>query len=434
MSPDDFEPHFAESLVAQWGRGPHLFRNALRRPMFADGEFMAAMLGASKDYAANPGAADPPGRLFLGSEQVKPEDLPPLMPRSSAETRQEFVSRIRQSHPNDQFGVVLDNCEKHVPSMRDRLVPTLHHLFSRVGYPARRNHLCIYAGTYRSTPFGIHRDDCHVLMFCGAGTKAMAFWPRAYFDPKRELLGVAVMRTRVQDHLARATVLEIGPLDVLYWSTEEFHVAVSDTDQFHAALSVGIYHHGSIAGLLASLDFLSAMTRVDPGLDFRGFPAAPTGRLTGEDLRRSPMAAFFERWEQLRDRLNRSGEVEFQGLRRALRLISSAGYGKLRAARTEPVPALEGLELICAVPQSLVVGRARGGLMIGANGSVFFYDQAAPQIEDAVLRLRDAPRRFDDVMGSVESGSVDHLAGILRDLVGAGALSVRTASDGGAAA
>lgn len=425
MSPDDFEPHFAESLVAQWGRGPHLFRNALRRPMFADGEFMAAMLGASKDYAANPGAADPPGRLFLGSEQVKPEDLPPLMPRSSAETRQEFVSRIRQSHPNDQFGVVLDNCEKHVPSMRDRLVPTLHHLFSRVGYPARRNHLCIYAGTYRSTPFGIHRDDCHVLMFCGMGTKSMAFWPRDYFDPKRQWFGVTKLRVRVPDHIGRATVLEIGPRDVLYWSDQDWHVAVSDRDQFHAALSVGIYHVGSSAEALGSLDVLEAAIRVDE-VDIGSLPAAPGGRLSGDALRSSEMAGFFDRWERLRDALNRPGEAEFHALRRALRLISSAGYGKERAARLEALPALQDSELVCAVPDSLVAARARNGLMIGANGSVFFYDAASASIENAVLSLRDGPRRFDALVGSVESAAAEQLTAIIGDLIGAGAVAARS--------
>ena len=97
------------------------------------------------------------------------------------------MSRIRRAHPQDEIGIVLDNCEKHVPAMRDRLIPALHYLFSRVGYPARRNHLCLYAGTYRSTPFGIHRDDCHVVMFSGVGKKAMAFWPRPYFDQKKDL-------------------------------------------------------------------------------------------------------------------------------------------------------------------------------------------------------------------------------------------------------
>ena len=46
----------------------------------------------------------------------------------------DYYDFIRLS--DTELGIVLDNCEKHVPSMRDRLVPALHHLFSRVGYPA----------------------------------------------------------------------------------------------------------------------------------------------------------------------------------------------------------------------------------------------------------------------------------------------------------
>ena len=425
---DGFNLDFAESLTAQWNRGPRVFHNALRSPMFADGEVMTALVGAATDYLADPGARVPPGRIYLGAEVVKPEQLAPLLPKGPAETCEQYVNRIRRTHPREDIGIVLDNCEKHVPAMRDRLIPVLHYLFSRVGYPARRNHLCLYAGTYRSTPFGIHRDDCHVVMFCGAGRKAMAFWPRPYFDRKKELFVNGKLRAQLQDHIADATVLEIGPLDVLYWSADDWHVAVSDTDEFQAALSVGIYHHGSSAEVMTSLDFLAATTRVD-GLDIQGLPGAAAGRLSGPELRTSQMSGFFERWERLRDVLNQPGEAEFRALGLAVRLLSSAGYGKVRTPL--PVaPPLPGSVLSCAVPESLVVARTRGGLLIGANGSAFFYDGDLPAIEHAVLCLRDGTaRRFDDVIGSVDPAAGEKITSVIRDLVNAGALSVQPAPD-----
>ena len=321
--------------------------------MFTEREFMTALLGAAMDYVADPTARVPPGRIFLGAEVVRPEQLRPLLP-GGAETCAQYVKRIRHAHPQDDLGIVLDNCEKHVPAMRDRLIPSLHSLFSRVGYPARRNHLCLYAGTYRSTPFGIHRDDCHVLMFCGVGKKALAFWPRPYFDGKKELFVNGKLRARLQDHIADATVLEIGPLDALYWSADDWHVAVSDTDEFQAALSVGIYHHGSSAEVMTSLDFLAAITRVE-GLDIQGLPGASAGRLSGQDLRTSQMAGFFERWEQLREMVNRPEEAEYRALGLAVRLLSSAGYGKARKPPPSAPAQLAGSVLWCAVPESLVV-------------------------------------------------------------------------------
>jgi hypothetical protein len=424
-----FDPNFAEHLTAQWNRGPRVFDNALREPLFDARDFMTALRGAASDYLADPGARVPPGRLFLNGDMVTPSHLAPLLPQSAAETCDDYVRRIVQTHPQASIGIVLDNCEKHVPAMREVLLPPLHHLFTRVGYPARRNHLCVYAGNYRSTPFGIHRDDCHVVMFCGIGKKAMAFWPRAYFDEKKSLLieGGNKVRARVQDHLAAATVLEIGPCDVLYWSADDWHVAVSETDDFQAALSVGIYHHGSSAEVITSLEKLAAITRMD-GLDIHGLPGASEGRLSAQELRTAQMSGFFERWEQLRDMVTRPDEAEYRALRLALRLLSSAGYGAVRTPPPAATPTLAGRILSCAVPESLVVASVRGGLLIGANGLDFFYDRVSPAIEEAVLSLRRKPRCFDDVMGSMDAASGDMMASVIGDLVKAGALSAQAAA------
>src|SRR5262249_43809029 len=165
-----------------------------------------ALRGAARDFAADPTARVPPGRLYLNGEMMMtPQRAAPLLPQSNTESCDEYVDRIVRTHPQTSIGIVLDNCEKHVPAMREELLPPFHHLFGRVGYPARRNHLCIYAGNYRSTPFGIHRDDCHVVMFCGVGKKSMAFWPRAYFDEKKDLLieNGGKTKAKVQDHLSQ---------------------------------------------------------------------------------------------------------------------------------------------------------------------------------------------------------------------------------------
>jgi hypothetical protein len=421
-----FIPSFAEALTAQWNRGPRLFRNALRTPLFDGGDFMTALQGAASDYIADPGARVPPGRFYLNGDMVMPQQLAPLMPQAAAETCDDYVRRIVQTHPQTSIGIVLDNCEKHVSAMREALLPPLHHLFTRVGYPARRNHLCIYGGNYRSTPFGIHRDDCHVVMFCGVGKKSMAFWPRPYFDQKTSLLkdnGTKV-KAHVTDHLAEATVLEMGPLDVLYWSADDWHVAVSESDDFQAALSVGIYHHGSSPEVITQLEVLAAITKVE-GLDIHGLPGASAGRLSAEDLRGAQMAGFFERWDRLRAMVTRPDEAEYRALRLALRLLSSAGYGPVRTPPSTAPPLLAGRVLSCTVPESLVIATVRGGLLIGANGRDFFYEHAPAAIGDAVLSLRQTPRRFDDVLGSLDPASAEMMTAVIGDLVNAGALSAQ---------
>lgn len=423
-----FAPNFAESLAAQWNRGPRLFRNALLTPLFDGADFMTVMQGAAKEYIADPDARVPPARVFLKSEIAPPAQRPHFLPRGAAETCEQYVARLVRTFPNDPVGIVVDNCEKFVPAMRDALVPVLHRLFATASYPARRNHLCIYAGNYRSTPFGIHRDECHVVMLCGVGRKSMAFWPREYFDSRKELFVGGKLRARVQEHLADATVLEIGPLDALYWSSDDWHVAVSETDEFQAALSVGIYHHGTSAELISALDFVASSTRPPGYLDVEGLPVPANGTLSIETLRGTQMSGFFERWEQLRAGVSAAGEDDYRALDFALRLMSSAGYGRLRTAPPEAPADVAGRMLRCAIPESLVVSRVRGGVMVGANGSAFFYDRAVAEVESVVLLLRDGtPRLFSAVVAGVEASAADTVTTLLRDLVGSTAVSAMPA-------
>lgn len=418
-----FAPNFADSLAAQWSRGPRVFRNALVTPIFDGADFMTVMRGAAREYVADPNARVPPARVYLKSEMAPPEHRAPFIPRG-AETCEQYVGRLVKTFPTVPFGIVIDNCEKHFPQMRDALVPLLHHLFQTASYPARRNHLCVYSGNYRSTPFGIHRDECHVIMFCGVGKKSMAFWPPTYFDDKPKVVAGGKVKAPVQDFIADATVLEIGPHDALYWSDADWHVAVADTDEFQAALSVGIYHHGTSSELIGGLDFVAASTRHPGRLDVEGLPVPTNGTLSNETLRTTQMAGFFDRWAQLRARFEAQGEDDYRALDFALRIMSSAGYGRLRQGNP-PVPAdLDSRVVHCAVPESLVVSHARSGVVVGANGSAFFYDTAVPMVVELVLGLRDGvPRPVSAILAAAGAESANPIRGVLRDLVGSGALT-----------
>lgn len=423
-----FAPNFAESLADQWSRGPRVFRNALLRPVFDGADFMTVMRGAAREYVADPNARVPPARVYLKSEMAPPEHRAPFIPRGG-ETCEQYVGRLVQTFPTVPFGIVIDNCEKHFTPMRDALVPLLHHLFQTAHYPARRNHLCVYSGNYRSTPFGIHRDECHVIMFCGVGKKSMAFWPPTYFDDKPKVVAGGKVKAPVQDFIADATVLEIGPLDALYWSDADWHVAVADTDDFQAALSVGIYHHGTSSELIGGLDFVAASTKHPGRLDVEGLPVPTDGVLSNDTLRTTQMAGFFDRWAALRERLSAPGEDDYRALDFALRIMSSAGYGRLRQGNP-PVPTnLESAVVQCPVAKSLVLSHARGGVMVGANGSAFFYDTSVPLVEALVLGLRDGVARpVADLLAASGPDAGGLVMGVLRDLVGAGALTVRSAA------
>jgi hypothetical protein len=417
-----FAPDLARELAQQWGKGPRVYREALGAPAFTDREFMQGILGTAREHLANPGAAVPPGRVFVGQDVVPAEKLGPFLPASEDETFAAYVERIRRAHPEDEVGIILDNCERYVPSVRETLTPLLHGLFAQVGYPARPNHACIYAGTYKTTPFGIHRDDCHVIMFCGIGRKTLAFWPRPYFETRRELFQDGKLRARLEDHVHAAEVLSIGPRDLLYWPAEHWHVAVSETLEFQAALSIGIYHQGSSTEKLRAFDFIAALGRVE-SLDLHGLPAPSNGRLKAGTLEGTSLGPFFERWKKLGEVFARADEAAFRALEMTLRSASSAGYGKRRGTGA-PTPALTAeLQLRCPVPESLVTAEIRGGLMVGANGSVFFYPRGAAAIAKAFARVRSSgAASADALIADTDAALRSCVSSALEDALGAGAL------------
>lgn len=423
-----FAPSFADSLAAQWNRGPRVFRNALLTPLFDAVDFMTVMRGAGREYVADPLARVPPARVYLKSEMAAPQHRAPFIPRRD-ETCEQYVGRLVATFPGVPFGIVVDNCEKHFPPMREALVPVLHHLFQTAFYPARRNHLCVYAGNYRSTPFGIHRDECHVIMFCGVGKKSMAFWPPTYFDDKPKVVAGGKVKAPVQDFIGDATVLEIGPLDALYWSADDWHVAVADTDDFQAALSVGIYHHGTSSELIGGLDFVAASTKHPGRLDVEGLPVPADGTLSLDTLRRTQMSGFFERWARLREQLSAPGEDDRRALEFALRMMSSAGYGGLRQGIPGAPPDLADRIVHCPVPRSIVLAHLNGGVLVGANGSAFFYADGVPAIVDLVQRLRTGqPYAVSALVSSFEAAQADTVRRAVHDLVSAGALRAELAT------
>jgi hypothetical protein len=145
MSVEWFAPGFAEQLADAWDKGPQVFRNVLSAPLFTPQEFIQAIVATAAEYFADPNKCA--GRVYVAGEPLKPEQLTPFLPASVDQRVEDYLARLTSTHPD--FGVILAGCERHIPAIRERFLPLLHRVFSRVGYPMRTNS-CIYAGTYRS--------------------------------------------------------------------------------------------------------------------------------------------------------------------------------------------------------------------------------------------------------------------------------------------
>jgi hypothetical protein len=275
--------------------------------------------------------------------------------------------------------VILDKVDIALPTIRHKLTPLLHALFERVGYPVRGIHSCIYAGTYSTTPFGIHMDDCHVLMASGIGTKKMAFWPREYFEHRGELVkpgSPAHAGKELDALLADARILEIGPYDLLYWPAGYWHVAVNDTDQFRASLSVGIYHRGDTAEVLKKYipmpptAVANSNHRALDSLDLDGFDMPASAGVPER---------FDRMWETLRAQIGAEGAAQIAYISHVLSMTTSAGFG--------PLPEVEDASLcddalIAVGDTRSLQWRAVGGKVVAAgNGQVFTFDERSDALD-----------------------------------------------------
>lgn len=327
----DDEHALATQIANAWDGPPRLFKNALSAPLFTPAEFIQALSTTAQAMAS--GRKEPFGRANLAGRSPAIHELLAFFPGPDIRSFEQYEAQVGQAFPGSEFSVILDKVDIALPSIRRKLTPTLHGLFGRVGYPARGIHSCIYAGTYSSTPFGIHMDDCHVLMATGIGTKKMAFWPRAYFEHRAELVQAgspAHAGEALAALLADATILEVGPEDLLYWPAGEWHVAVNDSGRFCASLSIGIYHKGDTSEILKKAVVLpsgpvaNSDHKALDALDLDGLSAASAaggGMSSPERLRRM--------WDALSADINAPHAAELAFAAHTLGIRTSAGFGPL---------------------------------------------------------------------------------------------------------
>lgn len=110
-----------------------------------------------------------------------------------------------------------------------------------------------YFGSYRATPFGIHRDPAGVFSFVLQGNRTYCFWPMATFEPGHPdlLKPDAAVLAR---HMDTAEVFHAGPGDLVYWPSNRWHVVLSDGQPFVAAQVSAYFRPGDVGQLPTSTD------------------------------------------------------------------------------------------------------------------------------------------------------------------------------------
>lgn len=221
---------------------PAVVRTPFSEPLVTPGQIFEALV-----IASDAGRRGTPCelRLYLGDRRRvrrQTEDgLGPvfwdLLPRADDGSLPGYARRIRRSG-HECFAVLLNESQSLLPAIWFRAREFLRGLYEEAGFPAGGADANIFAGNYRRTPFGVHTDERDVFTCIVEGRKKFLVWPREALDGvmgpgKRDADDYADLR-------ARATRLEGGGGDVLYWPHTHWHVAESDRGGLVTTLSIGL--------------------------------------------------------------------------------------------------------------------------------------------------------------------------------------------------
>ena len=150
-------------------------------------------------------------------------DLDLLGPQSSDGDLEGFFERMR----GRCFGINLHRLDHWQTGLRRRLAAPMERL-SRVpkaGHVKRWDLDC-FLGTYRMTPFGVHKDQASVFSWCLQGERTYLTWPPDYLWPEKDLF--VPDEARLQRHLESAEQFRIRAGELFYWPSNRWHVVCSD--------------------------------------------------------------------------------------------------------------------------------------------------------------------------------------------------------------
>ena len=125
------------------------------------------------------------------------------------------------------FGINLHRLDRWQSDLGQSFAEPMERLTQVPGVePVKHWELDCFLGTYRMTPFGVHRDRASVFSLCLKGERTYLTWPPDYCWPEGDLF--VPDESRLKRHLGTAERFQIGPGELFYWPSNRWHVVCSD--------------------------------------------------------------------------------------------------------------------------------------------------------------------------------------------------------------
>ena len=233
---------WAGSLGRWWGRRPGLVRGGgVALQLTPDGVFRALVAAGARMRRSD----GPVVLRFYVDGALQQADVRSWVPTASDTSMAGYVTRMNRRLDGRRFCLVVNHLQTFDPSLWLRLRDFLRGLRERVGVAPGSIDAAAFVGTYRCTPFGVHRDPAHSLAVVVAGRKRFLFWPARRFATG----GWIDNSARYARVRASATTVVAGPGDLVHWPSSVWHVAES-SPPYSVSLSVPVLlPHGGRADI-----------------------------------------------------------------------------------------------------------------------------------------------------------------------------------------
>ncbi len=221
---------FDPVVTSYWEQQPFVFTTEPETaPFTADAVFAALVTPGERDRLdwMHLATSKQPARV----RDYVPLNVTQLGPRAGDDGWLGFFGRLEDM----EFGLNVHDLGRRNPDLAQAAVPFDQHLSHVSGAPVPRKwELDTFAGTYRATPFGIHRDNASVFSFCLMGRRTVMLWEPDFFAPGHPDLTKPDARI-IDKYADDAIALRLQPGLGAYWPSGYWHVVLSDGQPFVVA-------------------------------------------------------------------------------------------------------------------------------------------------------------------------------------------------------
>ncbi len=245
----EFWQQFVERF---WEREPTTLPNPAKGPLMTPAEALTIFQRLGERFRTG---LEADVDLYVESGLLK-AGIGRLLPAAADRDLEAYQARVTDQLGGRRFSLVTNSVRSESREHFHRVKAFTRGLFELIGKDAGWLGADIFLSNTLQTAFGVHRDSASNLSYIVSGRKRMLVWPLEVFADRRDVRCAGPKKNVFLDDLdyeacrGRATVLEGGPGEMLYWPASFWHVAES-TGQPSLVFNVPVYLNSAVYRMAA---------------------------------------------------------------------------------------------------------------------------------------------------------------------------------------